>query len=61
MKDPRKPILDKGWHRARYQGGADIDLSEKSILGIYYLVQREYYVAKPEYQYVIGLEYSYCF
>jgi len=45
----------------RYQLGADIKLSAKSAISIYYLIQDEFNTEKEVDQYIVGFEYSYKF
>lgn len=56
--DRRNRETDLMWHRVRYQAGMDYKLNERSKLGLYYLIQREFNSAEPESLYVTGLEYS---
>ena len=56
--DPRNIESEGTWHRSRFQGGFDYELSASSKCGIYYLIQREYNVSTPENLYITGLEYS---
>jgi hypothetical protein len=58
LRNPREWQSDNTWHRNRYSFGVDYKLNKKSTFGIYYLIQREYNVALPQNQYILGLEYS---
>lgn len=58
IHDPRSVNSDKTWHRNRYQGGFDYQVSDKSKVGVYYLIQHEYNIELPETIYITGLEYS---
>jgi hypothetical protein len=58
MNDPRNQLADGGWHRARYFIGVDYDINKRNSVGIYYLIQREYYVVDPMDLYILGLQYS---
>jgi hypothetical protein len=58
IADPRNQISDEGWHRIRYFWGVDYDINKNNSIGVYYLIQREYYVVNPMDMYIIGLQYS---
>jgi hypothetical protein len=57
--NPRDAESDQTWHRYRAALGAEYELNKKSTFGLYYLIQREWNVSRPNNLYIIGLEYSY--
>ncbi len=56
--NPRSVESDYTWHRNRYSFGFDYRKSEKTTLGLYYLIQQEFNVSAPQNLYILGLEYS---
>ena len=58
IHDPRSIESEGTWHRIRYQGGFDYELTDRSKCGVYYLIQHEWNVSSPENLYITGLEYS---
>lgn len=58
LHDPRNPESDYGLHRFRTCLGIDYALNKKNKCGIYYLMQHEINVYKPNELYIVGLEYG---
>jgi hypothetical protein len=58
IRNPRMVENDGLWHRQRYIAGFDYEVNKKNILGLYYLIQREFNVSSPQGLYIIGLEYT---
>lgn len=58
IKAPRQVESDGTWHRIRYAGGINYEIDKRNTFGAYYLIQNEFNVSSPQYQYIIGLEYS---
>ncbi len=58
INDPRNVESNNTWHRARYAVGFNYEVNKRNVLGLYYLIQREWNVSIPENQFIIGLEYS---
>ncbi len=56
--NPRIPESENTWHRIRLFAGIDCQLTQRSALGVYYLVQREWNVNVPGNLYITGVEYS---
>jgi hypothetical protein len=56
--NPRDMESDHTWHRYRAALGVDYELSKKSALGFYYLIQYEWNVSSPNNLYIVGIEYS---
>lgn len=61
IRNARMVESDNTWHRARFIGGLDYKLNDKSTFGLYYLVQNEFNVKTPQSIYIVGLEFSYSF
>lgn len=61
LHDPRNPESDYGLHRFRTALGIDYNLNSSNTLGIYYLVQNEIKVYKPNELYILGLQYGFQF
>lgn len=61
IRDARMVESDDTWHRARFIGGLDYKLNEKSTVGLYYLMQNEFNVKTPQSIYIVGAEFSYAF
>jgi hypothetical protein len=61
LRNPRRQESDGYWHRNRYALGVQYEIDKRSNLGLYYLIQREINVSKPQQLYVLGLEYSHQF
>lgn len=58
IADPRMPESNGIWHRLRYYAGVDYDINDFNTVGVYYLIQHEFNVIKPEYIYIVGLQYK---
>lgn len=58
IRNPRAVESDASWHRIRYFAGLDYKPNDKHTFGLYYMIQNEFNVSAPQYQYIIGLEYS---
>jgi hypothetical protein len=61
LRNPRRQESDGYWHRNRYALGVQYEIDKRSNLGLYYLIQREINVSKPQQLYVLGLEYNFQF
>ena len=61
LHDPRNPESDYGLHRFRHCLGIDYSISNSSTVGVYYLVQNEIKVYKPNELYIFGLQYGFQF
>lgn len=56
--NPYNAESDRAWYSSRAALGVEYELSKKNILGLYYLIQREWNVSRPDNLYIIGIEYS---
>lgn len=56
--DPRMPETDMGWHRIRTYAGVDYEINDINTFGIYYLIQNEFDINKPNNIYILGIQYS---
>ncbi len=45
-------------HRVRYAAGFDYKINDRNSFGVYYLIQREFYLSSPENNYILGLQYA---
>lgn len=61
LHDPRNPESDYGLHRFRTALGLDYNLNSANSVGIYYLVQNEIRVYKPNELFIFGLQYGFQF
>ena len=59
LHDPRNDEADYGLRRFRHCLGIDYDISSKSTVGAYYLIQNEITTYKPNELYIFGLQYSF--
>ncbi len=59
LHDPRNDEADYGLRRFRHNLGIDYDISSKSTIGAYYLIQNEITTYKPNELYIFGLQYSF--
>jgi hypothetical protein len=59
LHDPRNDETDYGLRRFRHCLGIDYDISSKSTMGAYYLIQNEITTYKPNELYIFGLQYSF--
>lgn len=58
INNPRAVQVNNLWHRGRYIAGLNYKKSDKHTFGLYYLLQREFNVSRPQNLYILGLEYS---
>ena len=60
---PRGKLLDYnfGFHRVRNILGIEFKLNDKSTLNLYYVIQREFDIARPENIYITGIQYVFSF
>ena len=61
LHDPRNPESDYGLHRFRTAMGIDYSLNSSHTVGIYYLIQNEIAVYKPNELFIMGLQYGFQF
>lgn len=59
MADPRNAESNFGLHRFRHALGFDYNLDSKQTIGLYYLIQNESQVYKPNELYIVGIQYAY--
>ncbi len=45
-------------HRVRFAAGLDYKINSRNTVGLYYLIQNEFYISHPEHNYILGLQYS---
>jgi len=58
IKNPKHPEYDNGWRRARLFGGLDYYINKNNVIGLYYLVQREYNLLDKNNLNILGIQYS---
>ena len=55
------PDYNFGFHRVRNILGIEFKLNDKSTLNLYYVIQREFDIARPENIYITGIQYVFSF
>ena len=58
FRSPYNVESDRTWHNYRAALGVEYELNKKNIIGLYYLIQREWNVSRPDNLYIVGIEYS---
>lgn len=55
------PEYNYGFRRVRFIFGTELKLSDSGTLNLYYLVQREFDILRPENTYIMGIQYTHSF